>query len=50
MATEREREREELNRDLGFRSVVTRDVPSHTMAHGIPARPRGKVGDRSETT
>ncbi|HTF32210.1 MAG TPA: acyltransferase [Myxococcota bacterium] len=35
---------------IGTRSVVTRDIPPHTMAHGIPAHPRGKVGDRSETT
>jgi hypothetical protein len=35
---------------IGTRSVVTHDVPPHTLAHGVPARPRGKVGDRSETT
>ncbi|HBZ72516.1 MAG TPA: hypothetical protein DEP35_23375 [Deltaproteobacteria bacterium] len=34
---------------IGARSVVTRDIPPHTMARGIPAHPRGKVGDRSET-
>ena len=35
---------------IGTRSVVTRDIPPHTMALGIPASPRGKIGDRSETT
>ncbi|HYB12377.1 MAG TPA: acyltransferase [Myxococcota bacterium] len=35
---------------IGARSVVTHDIPPHTMAHGIPARPQGPVGDRSETT
>ena len=32
---------------VGARSLVTRDVPPHTLAHGVPAVPRGKVGDRS---
>jgi len=32
---------------VGARSVVTRDVPPHTLAFGAPATPRGKVGDRS---
>ncbi len=34
---------------VGARSVVTRDVPPHTMAMGQPARARGRVGDRSQT-
>jgi acetyltransferase-like isoleucine patch superfamily enzyme len=33
---------------VGARSVVTRDVPPHTLAFGSPAEPRGAVGDRSE--
>jgi maltose O-acetyltransferase len=32
---------------VGARSVVTRSVPPHTLAFGVPARPRGRVGDRS---
>ena len=32
---------------VGARSVVTRDVPAHTLALGAPAVPRGPVGDRS---
>lgn len=32
---------------VGTRSVVTRDVPPHTLAFGQPAEPRGRVGDRS---
>jgi maltose O-acetyltransferase len=32
---------------VGARSIVTGDVPAHTLAFGQPARPRGSVGDRS---
>lgn len=32
---------------VGARSLVTRDVPPHTLVFGSPAEPRGKVGDRS---
>jgi maltose O-acetyltransferase len=28
------------------RSLVTKSIPAHTIAHGIPATPQGKVGDR----
>jgi len=28
---------------------VTRDLPPHTLAHGIPARATASVGDRSAT-
>jgi acetyltransferase-like isoleucine patch superfamily enzyme len=34
---------------VGARSVVTRDVPAHTLVLGAPAQPRGAVGDRSRT-
>ncbi len=34
---------------IGTRSLVTRDVPAHTLAFGQPARARGPVGDRSRT-
>jgi len=34
---------------VGARSLVNRDVPDHTLVHGIPARARGTVGDRSAT-
>ena len=34
---------------IGTRSLVTRDVPDHSLAFGIPAIVRGKVGDRSKT-
>ncbi len=34
---------------VGARSVVTRDVPDHTLAFGAPAEARGRVGDRSKT-
>ena len=32
---------------IGARSLVTRDVPPHTLAFGIPAEVRGAIGDRS---
>jgi acetyltransferase-like isoleucine patch superfamily enzyme len=32
---------------VGARSVVTRDVPAHALAFGVPAALRGSVGDRS---
>jgi len=34
---------------VGTRSLVTRDVPPHSLAFGQPARTRGIVGDRSKT-
>jgi len=33
---------------IGTRSLVTRSIPEHTLAYGVPARPGGEVGDRSE--
>jgi len=33
---------------IGTRSLVTEDVPPHTLAFGQPAAARGTVGDRSE--
>lgn len=33
---------------IGTRSVVTHDIPDHTLAFGSPARPQGVVGDRSK--
>lgn len=35
---------------VGARSLVTSNVPPHTLAYGLPARPRGTVGDRSRAT
>ncbi len=32
---------------VGTRSLVTADVPPHTLAYGVPARVQGPVGDRS---
>jgi acetyltransferase-like isoleucine patch superfamily enzyme len=32
---------------IGTRSLVTRDIPAHTLAFGNPAEPRGVVGDRT---
>jgi hypothetical protein len=34
---------------IGSRSLVNRDVPAHTFAAGIPAHPKGTVGDRTHT-
>jgi acetyltransferase-like isoleucine patch superfamily enzyme len=34
---------------VGARSLVTRDVPPHTLVYGTPAAPHGTVGDRSRT-
>jgi len=34
---------------VGARSLVSRDIPPHTLALGSPAEPRGSVGDRSHT-
>jgi len=34
---------------VGTRSLVTRDVPDHSLAYGTPAEVRGEVGDRSQT-
>jgi hypothetical protein len=34
---------------IGARSVVTNDVPPHSLAFGAPATVRGRVGDRSRT-
>lgn len=33
---------------VGARSLVTSDVPPHTLVFGQPARVRGSVGDRSQ--
>jgi acetyltransferase-like isoleucine patch superfamily enzyme len=35
---------------VGARSLVTHDVPPHTLVFGQPARPRGSVGDRSRAS
>lgn len=32
---------------IGALSLVTSEIPPHTLAHGSPARPQGAVGDRS---
>jgi len=34
---------------IGARSLVVDDLPAHSLAFGQPARPRGRVGDRSHT-
>jgi acetyltransferase-like isoleucine patch superfamily enzyme len=34
---------------IGTRSLVTGDIPPHSIAFGQPARVRGHVGDRSRT-
>lgn len=33
---------------VGTRALVTGDLPAHSFAFGAPARPRGKIGDRSQ--
>jgi maltose O-acetyltransferase len=33
---------------VGTRSVLTTDLPDHTLAYGSPAVARGRVGDRSQ--
>jgi acetyltransferase-like isoleucine patch superfamily enzyme len=33
---------------IGARSLVTGDIPPHSLAFGSPARVRGSVGDRSQ--
>ncbi len=35
---------------IGTRSLVTRSLPPHTLAFGNPAKPAGKIGDRSEVS
>ncbi len=32
---------------VGTRSLVTRDVPPHGIAYGVPAQVRGRAGDRT---
>jgi hypothetical protein len=34
---------------IGTRSLVTHDIPAHTLAFGQPATPQGAIGDRSTT-
>ena len=34
---------------VGTRSLVTRDLPDHSLAYGMPAEVHGRVGDRSES-
>ena len=34
---------------IGARSLVTRDIPPHTLAYGHPSTPQGVIGDRSNT-
>jgi acetyltransferase-like isoleucine patch superfamily enzyme len=34
---------------IGACSLVTRDIPPHTLAFGQPATPKGVIGDRSNT-
>ena len=34
---------------IGARLLVTREIPEHTLAYGIPARPHGSVGDRTKS-
>jgi acetyltransferase-like isoleucine patch superfamily enzyme len=34
---------------VGARSLVTREIPEHTLVYGVPARPHGTVGDRTHS-
>ena len=34
---------------IGARSLVTQEIPEHTLAFGTPARPHGAVGDRTHS-
>jgi carbonic anhydrase/acetyltransferase-like protein (isoleucine patch superfamily) len=33
---------------IGARSLVSGEVPAHTLAYGVPARPQDVIGDRSK--
>lgn len=35
---------------VGTRSLVTHSLPPHTLAYGSPAKPAGKIGDRSKVS
>lgn len=35
---------------VGARSLVSRSLPAHSLCFGIPAEPRGTVGDRSRVS
>jgi acetyltransferase-like isoleucine patch superfamily enzyme len=35
---------------VGARALVTKSMPPHTLALGVPARPAGTIGDRSEVS
>lgn len=32
---------------VGARSLLADSLPAHTLAYGVPAQPRGEIGDRS---
>ena len=35
---------------IGAHSMVTHDIPAHSVAYGVPAEPRGNVGDRTRVS
>jgi galactoside O-acetyltransferase len=35
---------------IGAHSMVTHDIPAHSVAYGVPAESRGKVGDRTRVS
>jgi len=35
---------------IGARSLVTKSMPPHTLALGVPATPSGTIGDRSRVS